>query len=168
MPSSGLCYSFFRFWLYKKLVHSITLLMNDSVSSLFPEKGRGLAIFGSLIWEEKGIGAVWSWTNANEDGCGKSSCWCEGERGKWQGEGWGEGWGIFCAACIKAIFCVKLLTCCMRFPMFIINTWITVMVSANWVSRFDDMELIPDSWDISEKMGVVEHSCVKDKAVMKE
>jgi len=31
------------------------LLIKDSVLSLFPEKGRGVTIFGSLIWEEEGM-----------------------------------------------------------------------------------------------------------------
>jgi len=56
--------------------------MNDSVSSLFPEKGRGLAIFSSLTREEKGIGAVWSWANANGDKYDRDCCGGEGERGK--------------------------------------------------------------------------------------
>ena len=42
--------------------------MKDLVSFLFPEKGREVMIFGSLIWEEEGIGAAWSWASANGDG----------------------------------------------------------------------------------------------------
>ena len=42
------------------------------------------------------------------------------------------------------------------------------MASANCVSKFDDMEEVPDSWDILEKIGEVERSWVKDQAVMKE
>jgi len=51
--------------------------MKDSVSSLFPEKGMGLAIFGSFMQDGKaeeeggGIDAVWSWANVNRDGGGK-------------------------------------------------------------------------------------------------
>jgi len=56
----------------------------------------------------------------------------------------------------------------MRFPTFAINVWITVMASANWISKFDDMEEVPDSWDILEKVVEVECSWVKDKAMMKE
>jgi len=44
-------------------------LIKDSVSSLFPEKERGLAIFGSLIRDDEDIGVDWSWANANGDGC---------------------------------------------------------------------------------------------------
>jgi len=29
--------------------------------------------------------------------------------------------------------------------MFAINVWITVMVSANWFSKFDNAEVVPDS-----------------------
>ena len=56
----------------------------------------------------------------------------------------------------------------MRFPTFAINVWITVMTSANWVSKFNDVEEVPDSWDMLKKVGEVEHSWVKDKAMMKE
>jgi len=42
--------------------------MKDSVSSLFPEKGRGVAIFGSLMCEEEGMGAAWSWASSSGDG----------------------------------------------------------------------------------------------------
>jgi len=52
--------------------------------------------------------------------------------------------------------------------MFVINTWITVMASANWVSRLDDVEEVPDSQDVLKKMGEVECSWVKDEVVMKE
>jgi len=55
-----------------------------------------------------------------------------------------------------------------RFPTFAINLWITVMASSNWVSKFDDVEEVPDSWHILKKVGEVECSWVKDKAVMKE
>ena len=43
----------------------------------------------------------------------------------------------------------------MRFPTFAINVWITVMASANWVSKFNDVEEVPDSWDMLEKVGEV-------------
>ena len=56
----------------------------------------------------------------------------------------------------------------MRFPTFAIDVWITVMASANWVSKFNNVEEVPDSWDMLEKVGEVERSWVKDKAVMKE
>ena len=56
----------------------------------------------------------------------------------------------------------------MRFPTFAINIWITVMASANWVSKFNDVGEVPDSWDMLEKVGKVERSWVKDKAMMKE
>ena len=56
----------------------------------------------------------------------------------------------------------------MRFSTFAINVWITIKASANWVFKFDNVEEVPDSWDMLEKVGEVEHSCVKDKAVMKE
>jgi len=55
-----------------------------------------------------------------------------------------------------------------RFPTFAINVWITVMASANWVSKFNDVEEVPDSWDMLEKVGEVECSWMKDKAMMKE
>jgi len=55
-----------------------------------------------------------------------------------------------------------------RFPTFAINVWITVMASANWVSNFDDVEEVLDSWDMLEKIGEVKRSWVKDKAMMKE
>jgi len=42
------------------------------------------------------------------------------------------------------------------------------MASANWVSKFDNVEEVPDSWDMLEKVGEVEHSGVKDKAMIKE
>jgi len=42
------------------------------------------------------------------------------------------------------------------------------MVSANWVSKLDDMEEVPDSWDMSEKVGEVEHSFVNERAVVGE
>jgi len=43
------------------------------------------------------------------------------------------------------------------------------MASANWVSKFDDVEAeVPDSWDMLEKIREVKHSWVKDKAMMKE
>jgi len=42
--------------------------MKDLVSSLFPEKGRRVAIFGSLMREEETIGAAWSWASVNGDG----------------------------------------------------------------------------------------------------
>jgi len=29
--------------------------------------------------------------------------------------------------------------------MFAINIWITVMASANWFSKFNDAEVVPDS-----------------------
>ena len=45
--------------------------MKDSVSSLFPEKGKRVTMFGSLMWEEEGIDAAWSWASANGDGGGK-------------------------------------------------------------------------------------------------
>ena len=66
------------------------------------------------------------------------------------------------------MFCVKWTTCWVRFPTFAINVWITVIASANWVSKFDYVEEVPDSWDMLEKVGEVEHSWVKDKAKMKE
>jgi len=44
--------------------------MKDSVLSLFPEKGRGVAIFGSLMREEEGMGAAWSWASSSGDGGG--------------------------------------------------------------------------------------------------
>jgi len=44
--------------------------MKDSVSSLFPEKGRGVVIFGSLMREEEGMGAAWSWASSSGDGGG--------------------------------------------------------------------------------------------------
>ena len=46
--------------------------------------------------------------------------------------------------------------------------WITVMASANWVSKFNNVEEVPDSWDMLEKVGEVECSWVKDKTMMKE
>jgi len=55
-----------------------------------------------------------------------------------------------------------------RFPIFAINVWITVMASANWVSKFDDVKEVPDSWDMLEKIGEVKLSWMKDKAMMKE
>jgi len=55
-----------------------------------------------------------------------------------------------------------------RFFTFAINIWITILASANWVSKFNDVEEVPDSWDMLKKVGEVEHSWVKDKAVMKE
>ena len=50
------------------------------------------------------------------------------------GEGWeiGAGHGRFWLACIRATFCIKWMTCWVRFPMFAINVWITIMTSANW------------------------------------
>jgi len=60
------------------------------------------------------------------------------------------------------------MTCWVRFPTFAINVWITIMASANWVSKFDDVEEVPDSWDMLEKVREVERSWVKDKAMMKE
>jgi len=42
------------------------------------------------------------------------------------------------------------------------------MVSANWFSKFDDAEVVSDSWDMSEKMGEVERSSVKERAVVGE
>ena len=60
------------------------------------------------------------------------------------------------------------MTCWVRFPIFAINVWITIMASTNWVSKFNNVEEVPDSWDMLEKIGEVEHSWVKDKAVMKE
>jgi len=56
----------------------------------------------------------------------------------------------------------------MRFPTFAINVWITIMASANWVSKSNDVEEVPDSWDMLEKVGEVERSWVKDKAMIKE
>jgi len=55
-----------------------------------------------------------------------------------------------------------------RFSTFAINVWITVMASANWVSKFNDVEEVPDSWDMLEKVGEVECSWMKDKAMIKE
>jgi len=55
--------------------------MKDLMSSLFPEKGRRVAIFGSLMQEEEGIGVVWSWASVNGDGGGKDWYWSEGGRG---------------------------------------------------------------------------------------
>jgi len=55
-----------------------------------------------------------------------------------------------------------------RFPTFAINIWITVMASANWVSKFNDVEEVSDSWDMLEKVGEVGCGWVKDKAMMKE
>jgi len=45
-----------------------------------------------------------------------------------------------------------------RFPIFAINVWITIMASANWVSKFNDVEEVPDSWDMLEKIMEVECS----------
>jgi len=42
------------------------------------------------------------------------------------------------------------------------------MASANWVSKFDDVEEVPDSWIMLKKIGKVKRSWVKDKAMMKE
>jgi len=42
------------------------------------------------------------------------------------------------------------------------------MASANWISKFDNVEEIPDSWDMLEKIEEVKRSWVKDKAMMKE
>jgi len=50
-----------------------------------------------------------------------------------------------------------------RFPTFAINVWITIMASANWISKFNNVEEVPDSWDMLEKVGEVEHSWVKIK-----
>jgi len=44
--------------------------MKDSVSSLFPEKRRGVAIFGSLMREEEGMSAAWSCASSSGDGGG--------------------------------------------------------------------------------------------------
>jgi len=44
--------------------------MKDSVLSLFPEKGRGVAIFGSLMREEEGMSVIWSWVSSSRDGGG--------------------------------------------------------------------------------------------------
>ena len=35
-------------------------------------------------------------------------------------------------------------------------------------SKFDDMEVVPDSWDMLEKMGEVECGSVKERAVVEE
>jgi len=67
--------------------------MKDSVLSLFPEKERGVAIFGSLMHEKEGMGATWSWASSSRDGGGSGWYWGEGGRGKLQGEGWGIGAG---------------------------------------------------------------------------
>ena len=56
----------------------------------------------------------------------------------------------------------------MRFPMFAINIWITIMASANWFSEFDNMEEVLDSWDMLEKIGEVDHSCVNERAMVRE
>jgi len=42
------------------------------------------------------------------------------------------------------------------------------MASANWVSKFNDVEEVPDSWDMLKKVGEVERSWMKNKAMMKE
>ena len=73
---------------------------------------------------------------------GERNCWEMVEGLVW--EAGGSGW-----ACMRATFCVKWMTCWVKFPMFAINVWITVIVSANWFSKFDDMEVVPDSWDMS-------------------
>jgi len=52
--------------------------------------------------------------------------------------------------------------------MFAINVWITVMASANWFSKFDDVKVVPNSWDMLEKVGEVECSSMKDRAVVRE
>jgi len=144
--------------------------MKDLVSSLFPEKGRRVAIFGSLMQGEEGIGATWSWASANGDGSGGGWYWGEGESGKlWrEGRGIGAEGGRFWLACMRAKFCVKWTTCWVRSPTFAINICITVMVSANWFSKFDDVEVVPDSWDMSEKVGEVECSSVKERAMVRE
>ena len=86
------------------------------------------------------------------------------------GEGWeiGAGGGKFWLGCMRATFCIKWMTCWVRFFMFTINIWITVMASANWFSKFDDVEVVPDSWDMSEKVEEVERSSVKERAVVRE
>jgi len=62
-------------------------LIKDPASSLFSEKGRGVMIFGSLMQEEEGMGATWSWASANGDGSGRDWYWGEGGRGKLWKEG---------------------------------------------------------------------------------
>jgi len=42
------------------------------------------------------------------------------------------------------------------------------MASANWFSKFDDAEVVPDSWDMLEKMGEVERGSVKERAMVGE
>ena len=51
--------------------------------------------------------------------------------------------------------------------MFTVNVWITVMASANWFSKFDDVKMVPDSLNMSEKVGEVERSSVKERALVR-